>query len=184
MRYLSRSLTRSRKSKAFFAYYTLVYRRTGQGQPNVRAVEAKLSPRFYPSPQSGGHLHMRLGQWEKALRETEDSLRLEPSVVVEHSNLVPYRFVAGQLQRSRKLFATRGLNEDHNHELKNIFKSAATTASARPGPFHDFYAALLAKGMRPSMARLTLARKIAAITLTLWKKGERFDAEHLKRQAA
>src|SRR2546427_12187621 len=95
-----------------------------------------------------------------------------------------YRFVAGQLQRSRKLFATRGLNEDHNHELKNIFKSAATTASARPRPFHDFYAALLAKGMRPSMARLTLARKIAAITLTLWKKGERFDAEHLKRQAA
>ena len=41
-----------------------------------------------------------------------------------------------------------------------------------------------AKGMKPDMARLTLARKIAAITLTLWKKGERFDAEHLKSQAA
>jgi len=36
---------------------------------------------------------------------------------------------------------------------------------------------LLAKGMKPEMARLTLARKIAAITLTLWKRGERFDAE-------
>jgi hypothetical protein len=35
-----------------------------------------------------------------------------------------------------------------------------------------------AKGMKPEMARLTLARKIAAITLTLWKKEERFDAEH------
>ena len=46
------------------------------------------------------------------------------------------------------------------------------------------YAALLAKGMKPEMARLTLARKIAAITLTLWKKEERFDAEHLKMQAA
>jgi hypothetical protein len=34
------------------------------------------------------------------------------------------------------------------------------------------------------MARLTLARKIAAITLTLWKKGESFDAEKLKSQAA
>jgi hypothetical protein len=33
-------------------------------------------------------------------------------------------------------------------------------------------------------ARLTLARKIAAITLTLWKKEERFDAEQLKTQAA
>jgi len=30
------------------------------------------------------------------------------------------------------------------------------------------------------MVRLTLARKIAAITLTLWKKGENFDVEKLK----
>jgi len=34
------------------------------------------------------------------------------------------------------------------------------------------------------MARLTLARKIAAISLTIWKKGERFDPEQLKTQAA
>jgi hypothetical protein len=48
----------------------------------------------------------------------------------------------------------------------------------------EFYAALLAKGLRPEMARLTLARKIAAIALLVWKKGVRFDADHLKRQAA
>jgi len=53
-----------------------------------------------------------------------------------------------------------------------------------PGPFQDFYQALLGKGMKPTMARLTLARKMAAITLTLWKKGEGFDAEKLKPQAA
>jgi hypothetical protein len=34
------------------------------------------------------------------------------------------------------------------------------------------------------MVRLTLARKIAATALTLWKKGEDFDAEKLKSQAA
>ncbi len=95
-----------------------------------------------------------------------------------------YRFVEGQLRRSKKLLAIFGLNQNHNHDLKNIFKGAATAASVRPGPFRDFYDALLAKGMKPSMTRLTLARKIAAITLTLWKKGEPFDAEQLKRQAA
>jgi hypothetical protein len=63
-----------------------------------------------------------------------------------------------------------GLNQNHNHDLKNTFKSAAISASTRPGPFQEFYAALLAKGKRPAMARLTLARKIAAITLTIWKK--------------
>ena len=68
--------------------------------------------------------------------------------------------------------------------MKEIFKSTATTASSGTGPFRDFYVALLAKGMKPEMARLTLARKIAAITLTLWKKGGRFDPEQLKPQAA
>ena len=68
--------------------------------------------------------------------------------------------------------------------MKAIFKGAATMASSREGAFHDFYQGLLSKGMEPAMARLTLARKIAAITLTLWKKGANFDAEQLKPQAA
>jgi hypothetical protein len=38
--------------------------------------------------------------------------------------------------------------------------------------------------MRPTMARLTLARKIAAITLTIWKKGTEFDAQQLQRPTA
>jgi transposase len=95
-----------------------------------------------------------------------------------------YRYVEGQLQRSKKPQQLRGLNSNHNHDLKNIFKGAAMTASVSAGPFHDFYEALLTKGMRPTMARLTLARKIAAITLIVWKKGARFDPQHLKQQAA
>ena len=95
-----------------------------------------------------------------------------------------YRVLQGQLQRSKKLLAIRGLNANHNHDLKNIFKGAATRAAAITGPFQEFYAALVARGMKPPMARLTLARKIAAITLVIWKKGVRFDAEHLKQQAA
>ena len=34
------------------------------------------------------------------------------------------------------------------------------------------------------MARLTLARKIATIALTVWKKGVVFDAKYLKPQTA
>ena len=57
-------------------------------------------------------------------------------------------------------------------------------AAAKPGPFQEFYDRLVAKGIRPEMARLTLARKMAAITLIVWKKGVRFDAKHLKPQTA
>jgi hypothetical protein len=52
-------------------------------------------------------------------------------------------------------------------DLKNLFKGAAITASTKPGPLQEFYTALLAKGIRPEMACLTLARKIAAICLTM-----------------
>jgi transposase len=95
-----------------------------------------------------------------------------------------YRYVDGQVRRSKKQICVRGLNKDHNHHLKELFKGAATMASVRPGPLQEFYQAALAKGTKPTMARLTLARKIAAITLILWKKGESFDVEKLKSQAA
>ncbi len=103
---------------------------------------------------------------------------------IETRDSAQYRFVRGQLQRGKKPQQICGLNRNHNHEMKDIFKGAATRASCGVGPLRDFYVALLDKGMKPEMARLTLARKIAAIALTLWKKEERFDAEHLKMQAA
>ena len=81
-----------------------------------------------------------------------------------------YCFVEGQLRRAKKLASILGLSEDHNHQLKNLFKGAATRASVLPGPFQDFCQRSLAKRIKPTMARLTLARKIAAITLTRWKR--------------
>jgi transposase len=103
---------------------------------------------------------------------------------IEMHSSADYRKVKGQLQRTRKQVSVRGLNRDCNHDLKNLFKSAATIASVKPGPFQEFYAALLAKGMRPEMARLTLARKIATIVLIVWKRGVCFDAQYLKSQTA
>jgi len=84
-----------------------------------------------------------------------------------------YLFVGDQIKRSKKLIVIRGLNKNHNHDLKNIFNGAAIRAAAVGRPFQDFYAALVAKGLKPPMARLTLARKVAAITLLVWKKGVR-----------
>jgi transposase len=95
-----------------------------------------------------------------------------------------YRWVRGKLQRNRERITVRGLNDNPNKDVKNLFKSAAISASTRPGPLHDFYVARVESGMRPTMARLTLARKIAAITLSMWKKAVSFDPKQLQRQAA
>ena len=103
---------------------------------------------------------------------------------IETRSSADHRCVDGQLQRAKKQVSIRGLNQNHNHDLKNLFKGAAIIAASKPGPFQEFYAAVLAKGRRPEMARLTLARKIAAITLIVWKKGVCFDAQYLKPQTA
>jgi hypothetical protein len=103
---------------------------------------------------------------------------------VEVHSSADHEVIKGQLQRKKKHIEIRGLNEHWNHDLKDLFKGAAIVASTKPGPFAEFYAALLAKGMRPEMARLTLARKIATIALIVWKRGVCFDANHLKPQTA
>jgi hypothetical protein len=70
---------------------------------------------------------------------------------------------------------TRGLNRNHNPTLKGIFKSAATTAIHQTKADHalrDTYARLLDAGTRPPLAQLTIARKIAATVLAMWKNEE------------
>ena len=115
---------------------------------------------------------------------TQRQLWAYSGFAVETHDSGEYRWVRGKLVRNRERITVRGLNDNHNPDLKNLFKGAAISASARPGPLYDFYVSLLEKGMRPTMARLTLARKIAAITLIMWKKGVDFDPKQLHRQAA
>jgi transposase len=103
------------------------------------------------------------------------------AVVTETSS--QHDFIAGRAVRRRRKPLTRGLNKNHNPILKNVFKSAATAATGRPGPLQDFYRAMVARGMREDMARVTLARKLAALTLRLWKKGERYDPAKLSVQS-
>jgi transposase len=91
-------------------------------------------------------------------------------------------FRDGQLRRRARPPQTRGLNRNHNPLLKSIFKGAATAASAKPGPLKDLYEACVARGTKPDLAKVTLARKIAAIVLRLWKKGELWDPTKLTMQ--
>lgn len=87
--------------------------------------------------------------------------------------------VDGVLRRSRRPVATRGLNRNHNHLLKRVFKTAATSA-CHSGPFAAAYEMRVKRGMDPALARLTIARQLAAITLSLWKRGELFQLKRMK----
>lgn len=94
-----------------------------------------------------------------------------------------HEFVSGRPVRRKRAPMTRGLNKNHNPVMKDLFKATAIAAASKPGPLKDFCDNLIVSGMDPEMARLTLARKIAAVTLRLWKKGELFDPSKLTMQS-
>jgi transposase len=80
---------------------------------------------------------------------------------------------------------TRGLNYNHNHRLKAIFKGAATTVSTQQErhPLRQYYEHLLAGGTKPNLAKLSLARKIAATALAMWKHEEEYDPKKTEAEA-
>jgi len=92
-------------------------------------------------------------------------------------------FRGGELRRRRRAAHTRGLNRNHNPILKSVFKGAATAATVKEGPLQTLYNACVARGTKPELAKVTLARKIAAIALRLWKKGELWNPDKLTMQA-
>jgi len=74
---------------------------------------------------------------------------------------------------------TRGLSRQHNRFLKYLFKGAATTVITQRNkdPTHARYERLLDGGTKPTLAKLSLARMIAATVLRMWKDEEEYDPE-------
>jgi len=89
------------------------------------------------------------------------------------------------VQRSKKPQQIRGLNQNHNHEMKEIFKSTATRASCGRGPFQRFLRGFAGQGDEAGDGASDAgAQDRGHYFDTLGKKEERFDAEQLKTQAA
>jgi len=74
------------------------------------------------------------------------------------------------------VYQSRGLNQNFNRAAKTIFKGAAmTVTNSSRHPFRADYDRLLANGTKPNLAKLTLARKIAAIVLAMWKNQQAYE---------
>lgn len=104
-------------------------------------------------------------------------------LAVETRSSADHEVRNGRVGRRRTKIETRGLNENYNRRLKSVFKSAATHACSC-GVYKEYYAGLIAGGMRPEMARLSVARKLAAAVLAVWKSGASFDEAMIMRKAA
>ena len=93
----------------------------------------------------------------------------------------------GQRWVRAQTIQTRGLNRNRHPLLKTIFKGAATTVIHQlvDHPLHEDYQRMLRAGIRPNLAKLTLARRIAAAVLAMWKHQEEYDPQkHCRQQRA
>jgi transposase len=84
----------------------------------------------------------------------------------------------------RPVAQTRGLNRNRQPLLKAIFKGAATTVIHQmpKHPLHqDYQRTITESAIKPTLAKLTLARRIAAATLAIWKHQEDYDPSKQRR---
>src|SRR5205809_2647122 len=65
---------------------------------------------------------------------------------IETHDSAQFRFVRGQLQRTKTHQQLRGLNQNHNHEMKEIFKSTATRAKLWEGTLPQFLRGFAGQG--------------------------------------
>ena len=80
------------------------------------------------------------------------------------------------MERAQNL-STRGLTRKRQPLLKAVFKGAAMSVITQlpDDPLHAHYLRMIEKGIKPALARLTLARRMAATVLSMWKHQEVYD---------
>lgn len=94
------------------------------------------------------------------------------------SNDGGWQHVQGKVQ-------VRGLNINRQPLLKAVFKGAATSVVCRSNQLREHFDRLVSNGTAPHLARLTIARRIAAATLAIWKKKEEYEpTKHHSPEAA
>lgn len=69
---------------------------------------------------------------------------------------------------------TMGLNRNRCAILKEVFKGAAhqVATAMTSHPLHHEYQLLLERGLKPNLALVTMARRLAAVVLAMWKNEE------------
>lgn len=87
-----------------------------------------------------------------------------------------YRVVGGKIVKSQNDGTTYGLTTEYHRGLKNLFKGAALD-SIKNEKMRGSYQKLVDRGLKETIARVQMARKIAASCLAIWKSGKKFEIE-------
>lgn len=83
-------------------------------------------------------------------------------------------------KKRNKTAGTRGLNENYHRGLKSLWKAAALD-TLKSKKLRVVTERLTERGLDESIARVQVARKLAASLLAVWKTGKKFEVEKFIR---
>jgi transposase len=92
-----------------------------------------------------------------------------------------HRVENGQVVRESRTRGVR-LSKSGQPLLKKVLSDIALHASIGRGELRTLFDRHVARGKRPAIARLTLARKIASVIIAVWRTGKPYDALIIKRR--
>ena len=157
--WLEKLSERGAKQRASFLYQQLAALRPLRQEAKRLMVQEARRQRAYPwllsMPQLGSVSVAQL----LAIVSTPHRFRSKRQfwtyvgLAVVTRTTAEHEIVNGVLRRSKRPLSTRGLNRNHNHLLKRVFKNAATGA-CHSGPFKPAYELRLAQGMAPEFGAL------------------------------
>lgn len=136
-----------------------------QTVPHVGEIRAAMLIAVIGDPQ---RFHSRRAVWAYA------------GLAVVQRSSAEHRVEDGRVIRDRRRTGVH-LSKIAQPVFKKLLRDIALHASIRGGPFRKLYDTYLKSGKRPSIARLSLARRVAAIIFAVWRSGVPFNERLLMK---
>lgn len=133
-----------------------------------------------------------LAKQAKRFQETKYLISLPGIAYIQAARIIAHVIDPNRFDNKYKFFSYCGLVRHRrqsggreygsvrifgNRSLKCVFKMAAHSALRGSGVIRQYYDALRSKGLNDKAARNAVARKLAAITLSLWRKRQFFNEQ-------
>ena len=159
-------------------------------------IREQLSTRLEYLIQTQKEYHKRLEAHARQFKETKYLISIPGIAYIQAARIIAQVVDPRRFENKYKFFAYCGLVRHPrisaqrsygttrawgNRMLKCVFKMAAHSALKGENSLRGYYESLRNKGLGDKPARNAVARKIASLTLSLWKNSQRFnDKEILK----
>lgn len=157
-------------------------------------IKESLTEQLKPLEEAKSVSQQKLEVVVKHFKETKYLITIPGIKYIQASRIIARVVDPNRFKNKHKLFAYSGLVRHKrisnnrlygtarifgDNTLKCVFNMAANSALKGDGAFRLYYDSLRSKGTSDKNARNALARLIAAVTLSVWRNNQKFNAQRI-----